>query len=64
MPGEPYVVVEYDPDGDIIEVILKVASYYGDYVHRNLTLYRDRDTHEVVGLEIGGVSKLIQKAKQ
>jgi len=55
--------VTYDPDGDCIEFIAKPDSFYAERVDQLLTVYYSRETREVIGSLIKGVSKLLARIK-
>jgi hypothetical protein len=56
----PFPTVDYNPDGDCIEVLLSGEDFYADWVNPHLTLYRSEATNEIVGAEIDFVTQLIR----
>ena len=52
-------IVDYDTDGDELEVLLTDESYYGDWRGPQLTLYRRQGTDEIVGFVVSGIRRLV-----
>ena len=48
----------YDADGDSIEFFMKRDPYFGERVDGSLTVFRSRDTNEIVGALVERVSVL------
>ena len=47
----------YDPDGDCIEFLARNESFYGQWIDDLVTVYYSRETDEIVGSLITGVSR-------
>jgi hypothetical protein len=39
----------YDADGKQVEYIYGVGSYYGQYIDKHLTLYREHGSDKIIG---------------
>lgn len=52
---------EYDPDGDCLEFIAADEAFVGERVDKWVTVYRGRDSGEVVGSLIKNVKELLSK---
>jgi len=61
--GDPQFSAEpwYNPSGDSIHYHLTPEEFFGDRVDDKLTLYRSRETNEVVGCQIKGISAILKK---
>ncbi len=55
-PFSPFA--EYDADGDCIEFFAKPDPYYAERIDGLLTVYRSRESNEIIGSQIKGVSHL------
>lgn len=54
----------YDPDGDCIEFISRPEDFYAERIDSLVTVYYGRESGEVVGSLIKGVSKLKEKLRK
>lgn len=54
----------YDPDGDCIECLEKSGPFYAQRIGKTLTIYYSRETGEVVGSLLKGISRIIKGNKQ
>lgn len=62
---KPYMPdVSYSHAGRCLYVYLTRDPYYGEYINPNLTLFRSQETKEIVGMEIGGIAKLMKEAEE
>jgi hypothetical protein len=51
-----------DLEGDFVEFFEERDAYYAEYVDRRLTVYRSRNTHNVIGAKLSQVSELLENA--
>lgn len=52
-PASEFVpFARYDPDGDCIEFFMKPDPYFGERVDGALTVFRSRESHEIVGAHV------------
>lgn len=58
--SEPTATYSYD--GQCIEFFVSHNDFYGEYVNDFLTLYKDRETDEVMGCVISGIKCLYYEA--
>src|SRR4051812_37562252 len=54
----------YDPDGDCFEFVASDESYRAERLDSLVTVYIGRETKEVVGAMIKGVSKFVRETLQ
>ncbi len=54
----------YDEDGDCMEFLISNESFYAKRIDDLVTVYYSRETDEIVGSLIKGVSKYINKLKE
>lgn len=54
-------LVQYDADGDILEVVRTGVSYYGKYQSPALTVFVGQEGEGVVGFCVEGASKIARK---
>lgn len=60
--GEPFTpAAYYDRDGDCIEFIAAPDAFFGERVDDLVTVYYSRDTGEIVGSLIKGISALCNR---
>lgn len=57
-------VATYDEDGDCMEFLINNESFYAKRIDDLVTVYYSRETDEIVGSLIKGVSKYISKLKE
>jgi len=55
--------VFYNAAGDQIELFLSAEPYYGARRSSSVTLYLSEKTSRIIGMEINGISKLIEEGK-
>lgn len=51
----------YDPDGDCIEFLIKPHDFYAERIDDLITVYYSRETNEIIGSLIKGISSLRKK---
>lgn len=51
----------YDPDGDCIEFLIEPHDFYAERIDDLITVYYSRETNEIIGSLIKGVSGLRKK---
>ncbi len=51
----------YDPDGDCIEFLIEPHDFYAERIDDLITVYYSRETNEIIGSLIKGVSSLCKK---
>jgi hypothetical protein len=54
-------LVTYDADGDCIEFLTSDQSFYAEQVDPLVTVYYDRETGEVIGSLIKGISRFLRE---
>ena len=57
-------VATYDKDGDCVEFLITSENFYAERVDSLVTVYYSRETNEIVGSLIKGVSGYCQKLKK
>ena len=61
-PDRPFKAsAHYDPDGDCIEFFATADDYTSERIDGLVTVYRSRDTGEIIGSVIKGVKKLLRE---
>lgn len=53
--------IYYNEEGDYLEIFIKKAPNYGEELSSGITLFKDEETDEVIGI---GILNFRQKAKQ
>ena len=53
-------MVHYDPDGDCIEFLASNDSFYAERIDSLVTVYYSRETGEIIGSLIKGVSRFFK----
>ena len=62
-PREPYVAKPlYNRDGDLLQHFCTDAPCCAEQIDPYLTIYRDQETNEIMGAEIAGVRKALNRA--
>jgi hypothetical protein len=62
VPTTPFKpLAHYDPDGDCIEFIASDESFYAERIDSLVTVYYGRQSKEIVGSLIKGVSKFMRE---
>jgi len=51
----------YDPDGDCIEFFAKTGGFYAERIDELLTVYRSRESGEIIGSLVKGISRLFRQ---
>lgn len=54
----------YNADGDKIDVLLTDEETFAKWLCPGITVYLSHDTHDIVGVEICGIKKLINRELQ
>ena len=53
--------IYYDEEGDYLEIFIKKAPNYGEEITSGITIYKDEETDDAIGI---GILNFRQKAKK